>query len=153
MPQLCLIQKELNDAFYNLENYNLQTTYLFGLIKVIKKRTYKGTVDSDKRLFSREYYLPIGGNKKRVFKMFFKELFSVSDGRITRLLKPKLVGGTPPQDQRGKHSGNKINDTRINKVKDFINKFHSYESHYSRMKNFNRKYLSPSLNLKIIYNL
>lgn len=147
-------QKELNDAFYNLGNYDLQTAYLFGLIKVInKKRTYKGTVDSDKRSFSREYYLPIGGKEERVCKMFFIELFSVSDGRITRLLKTKLVGGTPPQDQRGKHSGNKTNNTIINKIKDFINTFSSYESHYSRIKNLNRKYLSPSLNLKIIYNL
>lgn len=68
-------------------------------------------------------------------------------------MKTKLVGGTPPQDQRGKHSGNKTNNTRINKIKDFINQFPSYESHYSRIKNLNRKYLSPSLNLKIIYNL
>lgn len=101
----------------------------------------------------REYYLPIGGKEEKVCKMFFKKLFSVSDGRITRLLKPKHVGGTPPQDRRGKHSGNRTNNTRINKVKDFINKFPSYESHYSRMKNLNRKYLSKNLNLKIIYNL
>ena len=58
-----------------------------------------------------------------------------------------------PQDKRGKHSGNRTNDTKINKVKDFINTFPSYESHYSRLKNLNKKYLTPNLNLKIIYNL
>lgn len=94
-----------------MSNYDLQTSFLFGLIKVInKKRTYKGTVNSDKRSFSREYYLPMGdGIELKVCKMFFKELFSISDGRITRLLIPKLVGGTPPLDKRGKHSGNRTN--------------------------------------------
>jgi len=148
-------QKELNNTFYNLGNYDLQIAFLFGLIIVKnKKKTYKGTVDSDKRSFSREYYLPIcDGKEEKVCKMFFKELFFVSDGRITRILKSKLVGSFPPQDQRGKHSGNRTNDTRINEIKDFINTFPSYESHYSRLKNLNKKYLSPNLNLKIIYNL
>lgn len=119
-----------------------------------KKRTYKRTVNSNKRSFSREFYLPTGdGTEVKVCKLFFKDLFSISDGRITRLLIPKPVGGTPPEDKRGKHSGKRTSDTKIKKIKDFINTFPSYESHYSRLKNSNRKYLSPNLNLKIIYYL
>lgn len=45
-------QKELHSKFYELGNYDLQTSYLFGLIKVNdKKRIYKKTVDSHKRIF------------------------------------------------------------------------------------------------------
>jgi len=61
-------------------------------------------VDSDKRSFSREYYLLMcNGTELKVYKMFFKELFCKSDGRITKFLIPKLVGGTPPLDKRGEH--------------------------------------------------
>lgn len=110
-------------------------------------------VDSHKRQYSREYYLPVGDKEEKVCKQFFKKLFSVSDGRLTRLLKPKFLGGTPPQDRRGKHSNKRTSDTSINQIKSFINKFPCYESHYSRIKNLNRKYLSPNLNLNIIYKL
>lgn len=42
-------QKELNNKFYILGYYNLQTTFLFGLVTVNnKKRTYNGTIHSDK---------------------------------------------------------------------------------------------------------
>lgn len=58
-------------------------------------------------------------------------------------------------DRRGKHTSHK--KTPANKIRTvikFINSLPQYESHYIRARESNsgRKYLSPNLNLKIIYN-
>jgi len=126
------------------------------LIKVIdKKRSYTKNQDTPRRKFTREYYLPVeNGKDEKVCKNFFKKLFLLSDGRISRFIKSKMVSNTPPRDKRGKHTPfNKTDNLKIAEIKEFINKFPSYESHYSRIKNLNRKYLSPNLNLKMMYNL
>jgi len=69
---------------------------------LIKKRVYTKNIDSSKRKFSREYYLPVeNGRDEKVCKDFFKEIFFLSDGRISRLVKSKMVSNTPQTDQRG----------------------------------------------------
>lgn len=149
-------QKYLNSKLFQMDSYDLQSAFLFGLIKVIdKKRSYTKNQDTSRRKFTREYYLPVeNGKDEKVCKDFFKKLFLLSDGRISRLIKSKMVSNTPPRDKRGKHTPfNKTDNLKIAEIKEFINKFPSYESHYSRIKNLNRKYLSPNLNLKMMYNL
>jgi len=151
-----LNQKEIFTKFYELDSYDLQSAFLFGLTKVVdKKRTYTKNVDTSKRNFSREYYLPVNdGKEERVCKSFFKQVFLVSDGRISRLVKSKTDSKSPPQDKRGKHTPyNRTENLKVLEVKNFINLFPCYESHYSRMKNLERKYLSPDLNIKIMYKL
>jgi len=92
------------------------------------------------------------GKEERVCKSFFKQVLLVSDGRITRLVKSKTISKSPPQDKKGKHTAyNKTEYLEVLEVKNFINSFPCYESHYSRMKNLERKYLSPALNIKIMY--
>lgn len=73
---------------------------------------------------------------------------------FTLLMKSKTISKSLPQDKRGKHTAyNKTEYLKVLEVKNFINLFPCYESHYSRMKNLERKYLAPSLNIKIMYNL
>lgn len=61
---------------------------------------------------------------------------------------------TPPTDKRGKHKAyNKTDEVKLNGVRSFINKFPSYESHYSRHKSSNRKYLAPDLSLNKLFEL
>ncbi|CAG5021799.1 unnamed protein product [Parnassius apollo] len=56
-------------------------------------------------------------------------------------------------DQRGlRDPGNKRSDHDIQYVKNFIDKFPAYESHYSR-RHTNKKYLHQDLNMKILYKL
>lgn len=151
-----LNQKEIFTKFYELDSYDLQTAFLFGLIKVVgKKRTYTKNVDTSRRNFSREYYLPVNDGKEEIVcKSFFKQVLLVSDGRITIVVKSKTISKSPPQDKRGKHTAyNKTEILKVLEVKNFINLFPCYESNYSRMKNLERKYLSPSLNIKIMYKL
>lgn len=81
----------------------------------------------------------------------------VSDGRLTRVLRNKTNPDsetTAPIDKRGTASAhNKTSEEQIKKVCDFINKFPSYTSHYSRSKNPNRQYLCPDLCITKMYEL
>ena len=99
------------------------------------------------------YALPDeNGCDQIVCKSFFKQTLSVTDGKISLALKRKEQTGTPIADRRGKHpphNKTKIEDQQF--LCDFIKLFPSYESHYSRKDNMNRKYLSPTLNMSIMY--
>ncbi|KAJ8890794.1 hypothetical protein PR048_010303 [Dryococelus australis] len=48
---------------------------------------------------------------------------------------------------------NKIAGEMMNSVREYIKPFPSYQSHYTRAKNPNRRYLSTDLNVRIMYNL
>lgn len=86
-----------------------------------KKRIYTKNVDNPRRNFSMEYFLPVDdGKEKRVCKSFFKKVFLVSDGRISRLVKSKTVSKSPPEDKRGKHTPyNRTQNLKILEVKDY----------------------------------
>lgn len=108
-------QQQLHSQYYDLGNYDLQSAFIAGLIKKInKKRVYTKNVDSKKK-FTMIYYLPIdNGKEERVCKSFFKNIFSISDGRISRILAHKNISTTPPIDQRGKHTPhNKTSNLQI----------------------------------------
>lgn len=150
-------QGQLFSKFYELSNFDLQSSYLHSLVSVvIKARSFKIRDDttSKPKQFSRLYHFPdINGKLIRVCKSFFKHVLKVSDGRLTRVLKNKSVGDTPPIDRRGKHNPkNKTPEPKVNKIKDFINTFPKYDSHYTRHKSETRQYLSPDLNLTLIYS-
>ncbi|CAG9781819.1 unnamed protein product [Diatraea saccharalis] len=147
-------------------NFDLQSAYLYSLIHVmVKARSYvrakdtsservAGNTTSKPKEFSRLYHLPEANGKHiRVCKSFFKQVFKVSDGRLTRVLKNKPLGDPAPIDKRGRHiPSNKTPDTKVNEVKDFINTFPKYDSHYTRHKSETRQYLPPHLNLSIMYS-
>lgn len=108
------------------------------------KKTCTAFAES-RRSNSRVYQVLNGdGLYVTVCKTFFKKLFGVSDGRLSRVLKDKLVIPTPPTDLRGNHvPSNKTPENKIRIVKNFINKFLKYESHYTLHKSTNRMYLAP----------
>lgn len=159
-------QKQLFSKFYTLANFDLQSAYLCSLIHVvIKARSYRrvrdttsdqpaGNITSKPKEFSRLYHLPDANGKYiRVCKSFFKQVLKVSDGRFTRVLKNKPNGDPAPIDKRGRHTpSNKTPDRKVNQVKDFINTFPKYDSHYTRHKSETRQYLPPHLNLSIMYS-
>lgn len=149
-------QQNLFKAFRSLTSFDLQTANICSLIEVSNiSRRYKKDEGESRREKTRLYYLTLeNGNKVKVCKAFFKNVFQISDGRITRALRNKATGGTPPVDRRGKHiPSNKTSEEKLNEVKQFINRFPSYQSHYSRKKNPERRYLAPDLCLSKMYNL
>lgn len=152
-------QKELFNKYYEMGNYDLQSSYIFSLVKVLpKKRSSIRTVHQQtesRRSNTRVYTLPNSeGLSTMVCKEFFKKIFAISDGRISRVLKKKLSVPTPPIDKRGKHAPvNKTSDEKIQCVKEFIDRFPKYESHYTLHKSTNRKFLAPDLSLPKMYSL
>lgn len=99
-------------------------------------------------------YNLINTENLKVCKEFFKCSFKISDGRITRGLSGKIVGTTPPIDARGKSAAvNKVSNEKCIRVINFIKRFHTSISHYTRNKNLNKNYLSSNLNISIMYNL
>ncbi|XP_022204640.2 uncharacterized protein LOC111061255 [Nilaparvata lugens] len=148
-------RRKLFKSFYSMGNFDMQTSYICSLIKVSpKQRTYTKN-DSNKRNYTRMYYLPNqNGIEIKVCKTLFKATFAISDGRLTRALSGKPHGSTPPIDRRGKQPCQfKTSEEKINQIKQFISKFPTYSSHYSRNKNPSRKYLPPNLNLSKLYSL
>lgn len=74
-----------------------------------------------------------------------------------QIIQRKLNSGTsaPTPDKRGRHDSrpHKIEKVVIDKIKVHILSFPSEQSHYSRNKNGNKKYLSSLLNISKMYNL
>ncbi|CAG9833612.1 unnamed protein product [Diabrotica balteata] len=139
--------------FYELTNYDLQTSYLCGQIKLTSKLA--NTAKSDSRKYTRQYYLTREtGLDIPVCKEFFKKVLRVLDGRLTRALRNKEQGSTPSKDKRGKKEPhNKTSQEKLDNIFHFISRFPKYQSHYSRTKNPNLCYLAPTLNLSTMYFL
>lgn len=149
-------QQAIFRLFYDIESFDLKSAYLFSLVEVVNKlRTYTNRNGASRREKTRIYFLQNdAGDKIKVCKNFFKKVLQVSDGRISRVLVNKQEGLAAPVDRRGKQTSvNKTPDEKITEVKNFIAKFPTYESHYSRRKNPHRKYLAPDLSLGKIYEL
>lgn len=152
-------QKELFNRFYAMENFDLQSSYIFSLVKVLPKKrssiSTNGQQTDSRRSNTRVYTMPNSeGLSTTVCKEFFKKIFAVSDGRLSRVLKRKLSIPTPPIDARGRHAPvNKTSEEKIQRVKEFIDKFPKYESHYTLHKSTNRRFLAPDLSLPKMYAL
>nr|CAI5834362.1 unnamed protein product [Callosobruchus analis] len=146
-------REKLFSAFYSLANFDLQTSYLCGGIKLSKKVKH----NESRRVYTRTYYLPDErGCEIPVCKAFFKKVLKVSDGRLSRALKGLQDNGVPSTDKRGKKAPyNKTSPAKVEEIKAFIERFPKYQSHYSRQKNQNKQYLATTLNtcISILYNL
>ncbi|KAF0709773.1 putative sola1-9 ap [Aphis craccivora] len=123
-------QQKLHSQYYDLGNYDIQSTFIAGLIKKInKKRVHTKNVDTKKK-FTMIYYLLINNGKEESL---------ISDGRISRILAHKNILLLILLIKEA--------------VVDFINRFSFYQSHYSREKSVHRKYLTPDLNINCLYKL
>lgn len=80
---------------------------------------------------------------------YFKDTYQISNRRIYNNCYEKQVSFL--SGRRGRHvSDNKIDDTHVIKL---INSFPAYTSHYTRANNSERKYLTPDLNIRKMYEL
>lgn len=137
--------------FWALGSWELQTSYLNGVIKLVPvKRRKQGVVYS--KNVSCEYRLL----NERVCKEFFLKTLDLSNKRIQNLVNKKklILSGVSPREKRGKRPpGNKISQEIIDNIKHHINQFPKYVSHYSRHKNLECKYLDPGLTVRKMYKL
>lgn len=143
------------NIFFNLYwqsgSHEAQTAIISKCIKC-RKTDRKTSDDQSKREHSREYFIPANNIDVRVCKPFFLKTLQIDSAKVHRALKKVHLGDI--KDKRGRHvPHNKLSNDRIEHVKNHITSFPSYQSHYSRKDNPNKKYLGTHLNLSLMYRL
>ena len=110
---------------------------------------------ASRRKYSREYYVKNGPVSEQVCKSAFISIHGISNGRLDCAIKAQVKsGGSPHTDERGCHTpGNKTSDDDIAFIKQHIESFPRYQSHYSRGDNPHGKYLNPDLSIAKMYEL
>ena len=86
----------------------------------------------------------------RVCKAVFLKTLAISNHRLDYCLNLKSKDGMCSPDKRGKHSSNKTSEVKINRIRNFLEKFPKYKSHYS---NSEKIYFSPHLSKQKLYEL
>ena len=161
----------LRERFSTL-TYEEQNLYLSGM--VVKKETKKsagharkesptvgkngkrvGRPRAEESSFSVEYQIQ---NHKGLRQKVCQKAFIMIHGfgkRRLEILRKKMGTGSiiPEPDYRGKHTSRpkKVPEEMCQKVREHIMSFPTRQSHYSRHKNSNRLYLSPSLSIEKMY--
>ena len=147
-------RKKCYEAFYGSGSWEVQTTYIAGHVKThaVNRRYGNTSPSKSRRQNTRHYYLDSKeGRMQRVCKPMFLKTLCIDSARVHRALQKVNSGNII--DQRGRHSAwNKLAETDTNFVKQHIKSFPTFKSHYSR-KDTEKDYLSPDLNLSIMYRL
>ena len=151
--------KECHDNFWELGDHTAQDAFLAGCIMVIEKDRNRLRVGckgkSKPKTYSRYYRLKTSSKGDiTVCKEFFLGVLQISNGRLSRVVQKNLRPAQTCVDKRGKHGKHKRND--LSSVRDHINLFPRYISHYTRghhTADQQREYLGPSLNLSLMYKL
>ena len=150
-------RQKLFDGFWARADFNTQNAYICGCIKVVKiKCQYTNKGEESQRSNSCVYYVNNGsGISARVCRKAFLRIHALSAGHVDRALKAHCSsGGVPHMDQRGHHiPSNKTSEDDITIVKQHIDSFPKYQSHYCRNDSPHRMYLSPELTIVKMYNL
>lgn len=147
-------REKLFRLFYDKKSWSEQTACIVGSVKQVEKN--KNTVGHpSRRERTRYYYLKdLLGNDVRVCKQFYQDTMDVSCGRIDRALKNASVDGVARPDMRGKHEpGNKRPSEDVIGVMDFISRFPTYKSHYTREHNPHKTFFAPGLCIAKLYKL
>lgn len=151
-------RKALFDAFWKMGNFKRQNTFICGLVQksAVKQRRPRKEEGSRERKSSNKYFVkPENNLSVMVCKKYFLNTFILTEGRVARALKKTSDGRSPGDDLRGVNGcpSRKVSQEDKNYVMQHIQSFPSYESHYTRMHNPNRKYLRESLCLRKMYTL
>lgn len=145
------IRKEIFKKYWETGNWELQTSFLNGAI-TLNPVCRKSATATKAKSVSCIYTL----GDFRVCQEFFKKTLCISNKRVQNIVNNKkmTVSGVSPRNKRGKKNPpNKISEERINIIKEHINQFPKYTSHYTREKNPNRKFLPTGLTVKEMYKL
>lgn len=143
-------RQNIHKEFWKTGSWQLQTSFIRKSVTISKPKRAKKDTNKHKQKSS-----VISLEGQRVCKEFFLRTLDISNRRFTKAaLETTMIEGLSPIDKRGRHPpSNKISEARINKVKEHINSFPRYRSHYSRNQNPNKRYLAPNLSITKMYQL
>lgn len=142
-------RQEIFTLYYNLGSYERQRQYICEMVK----RSSPIRKGKEKKSFSQKFHLPKGEKMERVCRDFFSKTLDVKRKTIEYSTKQTKHGTFGGKDKRGKSTpANKIDEDRINFVKEHIQSFPKMESHYTR-KTSKKQYLPLDLNIKKMWLL
>lgn len=130
------IRKKIFEKFWDLGSYDCQTTFIAALISEINTKRKRSL--TNKRIYTRHYQL----DKVGVCKELFVKTLGISGKRVNTAL--NKIRSDSVTDKRGIHRKGvpRICPDEIQKVKDHINMFPRYKSHYCRGESGDTEYLS-----------
>lgn len=148
-------RKKCFDKFWKMGDFGKQNAYLSGLVTreaVKQHRPRLNCTNRGPKGVTYQYRVNVGRVSKQVCKKYFLQTFLVSDGRLSRALRKEENEKEPGEDLRGKKPpANKTSEEQLNRVREHINKFQRYDSHYNA--SAKGKYLRSDLNVKKMYGL
>lgn len=144
-------QLEIFNSFYQLENWTQKTLFLRTLVRKFSvKENLNPIIKLKNKNFSNKYYLYDSlGNQQQVCQSFLLLCLQINKHTIFSAVNTVLTNEVA-KDSRGKSSGRKTKESDVSFVKEFIDKFPRYESHY-KVARSNIKYLSPFWNIRRLY--
>jgi hypothetical protein len=132
-------------SFYDLGDYNSQNMFLCA--HVTEKAIQRKRVEESNRRFTREYKL----DNVVVCRNHFIHTLRVSTKRVNTAL--KKMKSDSITDKRGQSGGrNKLDEKRLEEVRNHIRKIPTYKSHYCRSIT-ETKYLPTEMTLPLMYGL
>lgn len=140
--------------FWKMGNFSTQNAFLCGIIKQHRPKVHRPRSGvKGIRASTYTYFINTAEVSHQVCKQYFIDTYKISNGRLIRALK-RGQSSSPGEDLRGKHPpGNKTPEQKIEGVRNHIQSFPAYQSHYTREHNPNRKYLDTNLNIRTMYTL
>lgn len=149
-------QKVVFNAYWGLGSYNQRFIFISSLIEISEKATQtlkKNDIRSKNRQNTAFYFIETNGVKLQVCKACFLDTFGETAGFIRNVITKKLNDPISLKDNRGKSTpSNKFSDEKLSAIKNHINSFPAYESHYSR-RHSSKKYLSSNLSISKMHEL
>lgn len=147
-------QHQIFSTYYGSCNWTTKTMFIRANIdeeNCSKNNLLNPIVNLRNRQYNYKYsFLNESGIKKEVCKKFFLNCIQVTSNRVYRAMHSLGVNPSAKEHRGSGPSPRKTNDFNMRNLKDFINKFPRYQSHYGRSSSA-KKYLSPHLNMIKMY--
>lgn len=156
----CNLQFSIEDRELILRKYysldvNAKNTLIFKSIQIEPVSRHRPQRCSSK-VHTFKYFITHQTQLRQVCRDAFCSLYRIGRKKVEitqNLLKRGIPAPSP--DMRGRHKSrpHKVADDVVNCIINHIKDIPAEESHYSRNKNHNRKYLSPLLNINRLHQL
>lgn len=146
------IREFIFKEYWALGSYDERAKYTERFIKINNKKTH--TIGSKlKREYTNTYKIVYFNEDYKICKGCLSKTLGESNRFLQTVSEKIKKFGRVTKSERGRAASyRKISNERLELVKQHINKFPAYESHYSRSKT-SKKYLSSDLSLNTMYQL
>lgn len=146
---------DLYEKFYKL-NHSQQTEYLIRECIVlcdVNRRVVSENIS--RRHCTFKYFLKSGPEKVQICLKTLCNVFSITPRRVQMVQEKMKQVDVSTSDMRGKHTNrpHKISNDIKDLIREHITSLPAQESHYSRQKNADIKYLSANLSIQKLYEL